>query len=71
MMISFVSRPFDTGIDEGNRVPRVSISDRHLKGSDSALMFADKPFFMNSFHGVSSRKPRPGSLKLKFGKVTH
>ena len=32
-------------------------------------MFADKPFFMNSFHGVSSRKPRPGSLKLKFGKA--
>ena len=32
-------------------------------------MFAYKPFTMNSFHGVLSRKPRPYSLKLKFGKA--
>ena len=25
---------------------------------------------MNSFHGVLSRKPRPYSLKLKFGKAS-
>src|SRR2546430_8130372 len=32
-------------------------------------MFAYKPFTMNSFHGVLSRKPRPYSIKLKFGKA--
>jgi hypothetical protein len=33
-------------------------------------MSAYKPFIMNSFHGVSSGKPRPCSLKLKFGKAS-
>jgi hypothetical protein len=65
MMISF-----DTCIDEGNRVPRVSISAQHLEDSDSALMFAYKPFMMNSFHGISSGNPHPFSLKLKFGKAS-